>query len=108
MTIRLIGAFLSTLIVYAIAVNMAVNETEKVYVKLNKFFKIIFGFWVYKTNRFGLKSIIFQTGNIISAIMAITILLTYNNLNLAFKYQGIVFLATLAVTGVVSIFVNRW
>jgi len=108
MYIRIIGLLLTTLILYFSIAKMAVNETEKVFIKVNKPIKYLFGFFIHLGYKFGLKSIVLQIGNILAFTLFFIILIFSKDIAIATLYWRNLIISTIAVTFIISIFVNKW
>lgn len=81
-------------------------NNEKYYIFLNDFFKCILGYFFWSGNRFALKSIVAQVGNLISIIIGIT----FAVLGIDIAKNIFIFLEIFNIFIVfnVALFVNDW
>lgn len=106
MIIRILGFVLITIILYIINVKMAVWNRKKYEIKINKYIKIILGFWAYKEERFSLSSIIMQTMLIAGVITYIIILVYSNNIDYAMLIYSYFYIIGLIMSAVVIIIID--
>lgn len=107
MLIRIAGFLGTLLVLYVIGIRIAGQNSDKVYIKLNKFFKYLFGFFAYGGYRFGLKSVIFQGLNITAILVYSITFITSKNINLSVEYSSVILIANVIITGIISIISRR-
>ncbi|MHC1684695.1 MAG: hypothetical protein AB6733_17420 [Clostridiaceae bacterium] len=89
----------------SIALSGKANN-EKYYIFLNDFFKCILGYFFWSGNRFALKSIVAQIGNLISIIVGIT--LAALGVDVAKDIFLFLEIFNIFIVFIVALFVNDW
>ncbi|MFZ7121217.1 MAG: hypothetical protein ACOWWH_09730 [Eubacteriaceae bacterium] len=90
-------------IVYAFE---GINTNVNTYIRVGGVFKWILGYFVFKGNKFSLKSVVGQVGNLIAIGVGLTCLfLGYEDAEIIMlKLEMLNFIPV----GIVAIFVNKW
>lgn len=89
----------------SIALSGKANN-EKYYIFLNDFFKCILGYFFWSGNRFALKSIVAQIGNLFFIIIGIT--LAVLGVDIAKDIFLFLEMVNIFIAFIVSLFVNDW
>lgn len=104
--LQLIGVIAVWLIVYTICINMAVDNTGRKKIRLNKILKYIFGFFVYGSDQFEIKSVVMQSGNIIGILVSVVYMLE-GTIDKAFRVYSTILIVTFIISTLIAIFNAR-
>ena len=93
-------------IMYITGIFEGIAINVKHYIRVEGLFRWILGYGFFKQDKFSLKGVVYQTGNIVAIIIGMVAIILGCN-DVAQLFLDLMF-ANLVITGIVSIFTNKW